>query len=233
MKKLWIILLIGVSVNSYSQFGKFSIDVNDAIIKQNELSLMKDSKNQIIDLSNTKGSPYFKDFFLSGMVYAKATDESLGYQMRYNIYNDLIEVENSEDSSIVSLQKSSNYSCEILSDSFIFLEYTDKKNDPRSGYFHELTKGKITLLVKYECKYFSEKIGKPPVFKVTPAKFVTQKSYYFLSDEQLTLISTKKKKFLEFFGKDKSEINSYINKNGLKMNNDRDIIRIISYYNSL
>ncbi len=233
MKKLWILFLIAISLNIYSQERKIGKNINDMLLDQNEKSIIKDSGNRIINLSDTKGSPYFKDFFLSGTVFAEKTNESLGYQLRYNIYNDEIEVENSSDNTLSALKKDSNYSCKIMNDSFKYLEYTDKDNESQNGYFHELTEGKTVLLLKYECKYQPKKTGKPPVYKVTPARFVTQKTYYLLSNDQLTLISTKKKKLLEYFGSHKGAVNSYINKNNLKLNNDRDLIRVITYYNSI
>jgi len=233
MKSFWILFIITSSLNSYSQFGKFSIDVNDAIIKQNELASMRDGKNQLIDLSETKGTPYYRDFFSSGVVYAESTDESLGYQMRYNIYNDQIEVQNSDDNSIVAINKNPNFLCKILEDSFKYLEYKNKNDVLTGGYFQVLSEGKTTLLLKYDCEYQPEKVGNPPVFKVTPAKFITKKTYYLLSEDKLTLISTKKKKFLEIFSEYKGQVNNYINRNNLNTNKDRDIIRIIAYYNSL
>ncbi len=233
MKKLWILFLIAISLNIYSQERKIGKDINDMLLDQNEKSIIKDSGNRIINLSDTKGSPYFKEFFLSGIVIAEKTNENLGYQLRYNIYNDEIEVENSTDATISALKKDSNYSCKIGTDSFRYLEYTNKDSESKNGYFHELTKGKTTLLLKYECKYQPEKTGKPPVYKVTPARFSTQKIYYLLSEDQLTLVSTKKKRLLEYFGSHKGTVNTYINKNNLKLNNDRDLIRVITFYNSL
>jgi hypothetical protein len=187
--------------------------------------------NQVIDLAVTKGSPYLNEIFAPGTVYVASSDQNLGYQMRYNIYNDRIEVEN--DNTIYALIKDSDYSYKILDRTFVYLGFKNRNEVLRKGYFQKLTNGKVSLLLRYTCNYEPEKVGKPPVFKVTPARFTVKKSYYIMVDDQLTSISTNKKKLLEAFGSYKTKVKSYINSNKLKPGNERDLIRIITYYNSL
>lgn len=192
-----------------------------------------DAKNVLIDIDNIAGSPYLDENFTSGTVFASTTGESLGYQMRYNIYNDEIEIEISDENIIVSLQKSSNYSCKINNDTFRYLDYTDSKNEVKNGYLQELYKSKQSLMLKYNCIYQSEQIGKPPMFKVTPAKFLIKKTYYILQDDKLVLIPSKSKTFLDLFGIHKTKVKTFIKSSKLKANKEKDLIKIINFYNSL
>jgi len=232
MKLLTTLVLI-VSCNLvFSQIYEGD-NTQRAIMELNEKLLFANSKNQQIDLTETQGSPYLHDFFQSGTVYIPSTEERFGYQMRYNIYNETIEIKNSEDNSLYSVFRNSNYICTIGDKKFKYLEYTTKNDVSQSGYFQEILSGKISLLVKYYCTYQGIKLGKPPVFHETPAKFITQKSYFLFDEENITLIPTNNKKFLELFGNNSNKVKSYIKRNKLNSKSERDLMRIITFYNSI
>lgn len=208
-------------------------NVQRTMMEQNERLWFTNSKNEEINLAETQGSPYLNDSFQSGIVYIPTTEERFGYQMRYNIYNDVIEIQNSEDKSIYSVRRNSSYICAIQDKMFKYLEYTNKNNESKSGYFHEIVSGKNSLLIKYYCDYEAVKAGKPPVFHETPAKFVRQKSYFLYDEDSLMLIPTNKKKLLVIFGKNSSKVKNYIKTNKLNLKKERDLMRIISFYNSI
>ncbi len=232
MKKISLVLFI-LSI----QFGYAQLDFDNAYDKilysLNEENRFKNSDDQIIDLTYVVGSPFLQTNFVSGSVLNTITGELLGYQMRYNIFNDRIEVRNSEDRKIYSVQRVDNFTCKIAEDIFILLSYIDDDGHESQAYFQKLSEGKASLLKRYTCKYYAKTIGRPPNFNATPAKFVVKQSYYLLNNGKLTTISSNKKKFFQSFGKFENQIKNYAKTHNLKHNKERDITRIISYYNTL
>lgn len=187
-----------------------------------------------IDLEKVDGSPYLNDDFLHGYTRNSTTGEELKAGMRYNIFNDQIEVLNPSDNSLGGLNQDQNYICTIGNKTFRYLE-NGLNSTMKPGYYEVLVSEdiKISLLAKYESRYIAERPPATPLQKGRKARFKTKINYFIKKNGNFVELPKKRKKLLEFFSDKKSEIKTYAKKNNFNLKNTRDFIRIITYYNSL
>lgn len=186
-----------------------------------------------LDLKKVKGSPYLNNDFEDGQVYINSKVKSLGYRLRYNIYTDEFEIFNSEKNKIVALFKTSDYICKIKGVTYKYFSYTDVNANEKDGYFVELLTAKIPLYLKYRSVYHPAQPSDNPLSYDKPASFSTSKDYYLLKDGKMQLLPTKKSKFFPVFGQNQNKIKQFVKKNKLKISKEKDLIKIVQYYNTL
>jgi hypothetical protein len=238
MKKMTVILVVMIISSFYSFSQNLTSGLNSGLIfinKQFDLfeSNLMDDDGLRINLDDVKGSPFLDKNFIKGYILDLSTNNKMDVSLRYNIYNDEMEVINPVDNSIGALAKKERYVCFFGGDKFVFI-----KGKTKSGYYKELvsnntSNGSMSLLVKYSSIYIPKKYGTTPLQQGVSAKFNNDESFYLLMDDTLIKKPKKKKKFMELFSSNKALMISYISKNKLKVDKERDLTRIITYYNSL
>jgi len=208
--------------------------LQEHILSTNLISMTIDDEDKSnVVLSEAKGSPFLNQKFESGTVKIISSNDSFGFQMRYNIYSDEIEIQDLEKNKLIPVKKESDYVCYIGKDTFKYFEYTDSNAEVTNGYFVELVANKASLFLNYKSKFHPAQPASSPLLQDKPARFFTSKTYYLFYKEELKLISLKSKKFLESFGILKNQIDSFMKSNKLKPINEADLIKIINYFNSL
>lgn len=101
-------------------------------------------------------------------------------------------------------------------------------------YFKVDFKGKNSLLTKQTIDFIEEKEPKTGYDQRTPPNFKKRDDEFYLAkNNELKLISSKKKKFYPLFGNRATEIKIYVKKNKLNIKKNKDLKKIITYYNSL
>ncbi len=240
LKMFIISLFLLCNTGIYAQFGAFQNDnysgatiqkLSDAA-NNNKSSIVKEESN---DLSNIKGSPYENDDFVFGKAVDRLTDKSMGYYLRYNVYNDVIEMKvNLYDTEIIGLIKSLNYSAIINNKEYSYEIYSDDNKKTSEGYFILLSKGEKSSLYLKKTKEFKKgKKAQDSFHKDVSAKFTGAEIFYYKKGRILKPLSTKKKELLLQLSDKKDELNKFIKSKKVNLKNDKDLIKLMKYYDSL
>ncbi len=188
--------------------------------------------NTNIDLKTVTGTPYENDVFVLGTALEKISESSKDFFMRYNIYNDAIEIKKSKlDKVATNLIKSENISVSMNGKKYFYRSYLDKNNKSQSGYFILISeRGNYKLYLKKRKKFVPKQISKEAFIKDTPAAFKDDNAYYFEINNSLRYISRKKKAFLKEFSEDKAALTSFLKKEKIDLKKEKDLIRLLNFY---
>ena len=168
--------MTGLSIISARQ----SDDLVFTIASANNLdrNIGSNSLNGNVDLSDIEGSPYENDAFLVGKAVSKKMNNSTTCLLRYNIYNDIIEIK--EHNATLGLIKSLHIYAVINDIEYHYEDFIDKNNKAKEGYFILLSKGASINLYLRKTKTFNKtEKAESTYYKDKPAKFVDSQAYYF------------------------------------------------------
>lgn len=186
-------------------------------------------KPQIITV---QGTQYYEDEFkLSDLKYFGTKMESIGY-MRYDAYNDVIEMASTPDveRSEIILLKNSDVIAKINKKEYVFLEYDEKDIKNKKGYMIRLYIGNNYSLYQKRVKIFKEaEKTKAGITESQPPRYISKTDFYIQTrDQKPQLIKISKKRLIDFF-ENQSEIKEFIKKNKLKVSKIESIISIIEF----
>lgn len=183
------------------------------------------------------GTPYItKDF-----VTASISPLNQIFKVRYNAVSDDMEVMQDEKVLILN-KKNKDYIINITSGNktYKILSYKDDSNKETTGYFVVLSENdKISLYKKEKKKFFKAKSasyakssyssseGSKPEFKDLKPK------YYIFKDGKLEEMLLKKKALLALYPEKASEIKSFMKKNRIKLSEEEDLKKLISFLSTL
>lgn len=186
-------------------------------------------KPQIIAV---QGTQYYEDEFkLSDLKYFGTNMESIGY-MRYDAYNDVIEMASTPDveRSEIILLKNSDVIAKINKKEYVFLEYDEEDIKNKKGYMIRLYIGNNYSLYQKRIKIFKEaEKTKAGITESQPPRYISKTDFYIQTrDQKPQLIKISKKRLIDFF-ENQSEIKEFIKKNKLKVSKIESIISIIEF----
>jgi len=232
-KLLFTVFFLFFSINFISSQidGVQSVFAEGTISKLNNTIRMNGS-NDVVELSKIKGSPYENDSFIMGKAANKKINDSKPYYLRYNIYNDIIEIK--EDNNTIGLIQSLNIYAIMNNREYHYEIFSDDNEKTDEGYFILLYKSEKVNVYKRKLKEFiEEQPAKDSFRQATPASFKDSELYYFKKGRVLILLSTKKKEFIKNFPEHKNEITSYIKTKKINLKSEKDLIQLFKYYESL
>jgi len=221
---------ISMSSEYQSYFPTNEVLANDFIDDSNFNKLYSN-----VDLSKIEGSPYMDNEFQLGKVYNRLTKNVSNFLLRYNIYNDEIQIKVGDNNDSRVLLKSKDYFV-ILNNSKIFYEKYQIKNNIETGYFILKYTGKSFSLFEKKNKTFqASKPSKDSFHISTPAKFKDNTTSYIKStkDEVLRPVSSSKKAILDNFPTHKKELKIYLKSENINLKDENDLKKLIKYYDSL
>lgn len=186
-------------------------------------------KPQIITV---QGTQYYEDEFkLSDLKYFGTKMESIGY-MRYDAYNDVIEMASTPDveRSEIILLKNSDVIAKINKKEYVFLEYDEEDIKNKKGYMIRLYIGNNYSLYQKKVKIFKEaEKTKAGITESQPPRYISKTDFYIQTrDQKPQLIKISKKRLIDFF-ENQSEIKEFIKRNKLKVSKIESIISIIEF----
>ena len=233
MKRGIYLLMFVCSLNTFSQDG-FSMQYgqND-YVKLVGMST-QDYNNAISNNFNStvEGSPYLYPVWLNN---AKVYFEQKEYtfpSLNYNVYAERFEAKIAKDSVFIINPKGVD---KVVLGNKVFKRYLDPEFQ-RNSYFEELARLNDVVLLR---KYFAEiqEAGLNPLTKVpmgVPKLLQKEKFYTLKGKEDLKAVKLKKSVILNLVDDDDVKIlKTYARENGLSFRNSNDVIRILTYYNSL
>jgi len=188
-----------------------------------------------IDLSEVRGTPYENNNFQTG----KATDLNTGrtevFYIRYNIYNDVIELKtNPSDKAGKGLIKSEKIYVTINGKKYQYKKYIKNNSNTKEGYFILLKKGNHSSLYLKKIKKFKDKVvPQNSIEKEKPAEFIDDHAYYLQKGDVLVQVSSRKKKFLEQYPEISKKLGKYIKSERINLKSEKDLIKLFGYMDTL
>ena len=218
-------LIIFVFVINYSTVAQMTN------MHSNTGTVLKEKK--YVDI---EGSPYLFEEWSSG-TFSDVDGKNRGnYQLRYNIYDDKLEV--IKDRQAISLNHQLVKEFEVINqeseDRFLF-----RSGYPANGIYDESDfykvlndDGDFHLLKKYICtitmvetKGYGE--------STSTQKFLQSSKYYVYSEEAgFKKINKSRKSILEIFSDREQELKTFMKKNKINIKNDQDLARLIKFCNT-
>ena len=183
-----------------------------------------------------QGSQYYnEEFKLSDLEYFGRKMDSIGY-MRYDAYNDVIEMANTPDieRSEILLLKNSDVIATINDQEYVFLEYDEKDIKNKKGYMIRLYSGDIYSLYQKKVKIFKEaEKTKAGITESQPPRYISKTDFYIQTrDQKPELVKISKKSLINFF-ENQTEVKEFIKENKLKVREIESIILIIEFANKI
>jgi hypothetical protein len=196
--------------------------------------LQQKLNNPIVnDTIGLVGSPYEFKSFLPANVYFK--DTLMGsYLVRYNVFNDEMQVRKNSSKDIEALLKTNEISVKMNDLNYVYYNYVSDEIF-QQGYFLEIVKGeKANFLVRKKKIYVPGRKSKNSYVPASPNRFSDTEDYFvlFQGKNQPVEIPTSSKKFLAMFDDGNTEkYQNFINENNIKLKNSKDLEKFFIFYN--
>lgn len=184
----------------------------------------------------TVGSPYEDATFKPGKLYNDDETFQVSFFARYNVMDDVIEIKNTisePDSLIKFLIKTPDLSVKIDDKVYDFVPFSGKVED--GAYFEILFRGdKVDLYKRHSKKFIEGRIARTSYEVDFPQRFLDENTYFFVTNEgKMIEFPSSSNKKLEAIPYKKQELNKYIKEKKLQLNEEKDLINLINYLDSL
>jgi hypothetical protein len=241
MKKILITLSItlffssmGVAQNLFGASARRQM-VNDIY----QLDEYIKRQNRGVDYADTEsyvGTPYNNPSYLPGNVYNGNELLATNVALRYNAVADEIEIKeslSSPDDEAKVLTKSPDIFVKIQSDIFVFVPY--EGGIEGGGYFQVLHEGPRYDLFKKMVKDFKPyKKASTSITRDIPASFIDRPVYYIVTKSgKFYQLPEKQSKMYQVFSENKELVKEYVKENDLDLREEKDLVRLIKYYNTI
>lgn len=176
-----------------------------------------------------KGSPYLYEDWHKGKIISVDADAIEGILLNFNGKTEGFEIKKGDN----FIELDPKWYTRVLVEDKEPGEFTVfQKNflPPLANKFTRVVyKGKNLSLVedfisKIEVKVINN-VGKKEEIK----RFYSKRNYFLIKDKKITLLKTKKKSLLNLLGH-KSELESYIKKEKLKLSSEADLVQLFAFY---
>ncbi len=182
--------------------------------------------------STVEGSVYLNSDFEEGEIFTSDAVRFTGIPMRYNAYQSEIEVLMPDDK--IYILKNSDKIVKISLDSsdLIYTKFVSKDGE-RSGYLSLVYNG-MTTLYRRDYKVFKEGAPSNGIINEIPNKIIDRpKEYYVRTDAGMPRFFKTSKDLAELLGLHSSEINSFLRKERVNVKKEADLIKVMTYFDSL
>lgn len=249
MKKLSVILSVFINLfvgfSVFSQYGNVNGRQSNANFEANLAAnnmmrgrdlfqdVLKQGKNNVLKIEDIQGEPYFEKTFVNGNLIYKDSVNMGQFLMRYNAFQDEMEVSNK--SVINNINKIDDISVTLKNDKYVILNYQEDDNTIKKGFFIEKKNDNNASL--YLRKYITikpAKEAKTSFHTPSPASFIEHEDYFLKFSENAPIeVKLKKNKVLNSFPDNINLLKKYVSKENLSLDNEKDLIKLIEYFNTL
>ena len=195
--------------------------------------------NRTVNLVNEQedytGSPYFNEDFVSGNILSKGKTIATNQIVRYNVNKEEFEIRDSKDSNsktVKTILRSENITIEMGDHSFEYI--SDAKNKLRGYFIPLITGGKNSLYKKIKKEYIPSQKAINSMTSDVAALYKEKEILYLVDgDGKFIELTSSKKDRLNAFGDTKKNVKDYAKQNKLNLKKEEDLIKIVTYTNSL
>ncbi|HEX5172472.1 MAG TPA: hypothetical protein VFW11_25020 [Cyclobacteriaceae bacterium] len=177
-----------------------------------------------------KGSPYLNEEFVEGVItYA---NKCLTVPMRYNAYRDLIEYK--QNGQTMELDASLIIKKIKFGNSTFVAEKYQSNGKSKLGYFELLDSGSVMLYAKKTVAFVPGKKGGALDGSDDPARFKPPVStFYFKIGDGALMEVENLKSMIAALPDRQDELTQFAKKEKISHRNEKEMIRLVQYYNSL
>lgn len=180
----------------------------------------------------TPGSQYFNEAFMP----AKIGNSEEIVMVRHNAYTDEIEV--NINSVIKVLPSEMNESIQLMNSpfSYEYVEYTTEKGPKKLGYLKAISNNQKIKIYKSESIYRKEEVEADLGYGSSkPAAYTKLRDGYYIKigDNDIKPLSLKKKSIVSILPEKEKEIVAFMKENELSLSEEKDLIALGRYINSL
>lgn len=232
MKKILLTgVFMGMAIAGFSQAANSQYDIYSRTIDINEKSLAFGLTEA--QFAAIKDEAYANPNFLDGSIFQGEELIRTGVPMRYNTFADEIEIKKSaSDENYSALVKDPEIFVKIGKEIYLFVPF--QGSNEKGGYFSVLADGKTYDLYKKTSSIFVEaKKAETTYQRDTPPSFSKTVKYYLVKDGTFLEMPNSKSRILKMMDQKKSEMKSYIKENRLDLDKEADLIKAITYFDSL
>ncbi|MBV1924678.1 MAG: hypothetical protein KUG68_11695 [Flavobacteriaceae bacterium] len=233
MKKAVLFILLSIIFYPvFSQSEKFNYRLSVRTIDMQQLNGFEGMYDE--SRSNIEGSPYANNDFMLGSIYQNEKVLKNNLLLRYNIYSDEIEIkENKNSKEYSALIKNQDYT--IVIDERIYVSIPLNGSEENGNYFNVLVpEGRFKLYKKSSISFQKAKPAVTSYDRDRPAKFTTLNTFYLVDHNgKFYELPSKSSKFYKVFKEKSSNLKSFAKKGKINIKKEKDLIRLINYYNSL
>lgn len=179
-----------------------------------------------------EGSQYLNDQFVMGEISTADSGQFSGIPMRYNALIDEIEVK-MPDEKIYYLAKNNQILHVKLNTTTMVFTPFDSSEGNKNGFLDLLYRGKSQLFQR-NYKVFREGVPSNGILSAVPPKFVDiPKEFYIGLKDGIPQLCRSKKKLMEILDNHTTEIERFLKKEKINANHEDDLIKVLTWYDSL
>ena len=213
------------AANQYKMLNQHLHSVNPYLFEKDDNGQLK------LNFNNFKGSPYENNKYVSGLLVDELNNKKTKVYLRYNIYNDQIEMKTDIYHPAEAVLREADISCVMNGLSYHFLTFTNDRGSKIDGYLVLLFKGKNYSLYKRLTSKFTPKEEEidNSYRKAKKASFSLKVSYYIKQGNNISYLPYKKKKLLKNYPELNKNLKTYINKTHPNLKKKDDLIGLVRY----
>jgi hypothetical protein len=175
------------------------------------------------------GSMFMNDDWKEGELVLRSGETIKGWMFKYNVRYQQMQYINENDT--MALARPSEVNTLVFDNKTFVTEAFKYGGKIDTGYFELIRDGKTKLLKQRRItQYIVDKSNDDPI----DDRYIHIENYFVkMNDKPARVLIPHKKQVCRFFGKDNSKIKAYIKQNKLKCKSEKDLIKLLDYYDSL
>jgi hypothetical protein len=224
-------LFVMVYITSHASFGQDKIIINRSL---------EDFASEMRFVGNTpgrsytkfEGSEYLDENFVNGQILTLNAECFKDIPMRYNAFTDNIEVRLPNGNVSELIDPAQIFQILLNKNVLVYTDYlsTDEK---RKGFLFLLYDESSKL---YRRNYKTYKEGTPSngIIPEIPSKIVDKPNeYYIKRHSDISRLCNSRKDLLDIMNNHSSEIDDFLKREKIKVNREEDLIKVLTYFDSL
>ncbi len=182
--------------------------------------------------SDIEGSEYLNENFLDGEILTMNSEHFKDIPMRYNAFLDNVEVRLPNGTICNLIDPDKIFQILLNKQVLVYTDYVSPEGK-KSGFLFVLYDGASKLYRRYY-KIFNEGRATNGITPEIPPKIADKPmEYYIKAKDGAIHICNSKKDLLSVMNNGTSEIENYLKKEKIRLNREDDLIKVVSYYDSL
>jgi hypothetical protein len=246
------LLVLGLSgpLAAFSQTGTPPQGIAGQANLQALTSKGADANVQIFDnrYQGVKGSPYFLDAFVPGTVEIKTgnagkSEVFQGVRLKYDAFSNSLQavMPTTKDTVVFSTTPVITFSLEVptTGNALVFKRFQEAKaldQNLREAFFAVLQQsqdGKVALVKRIGKKKIDANFKGPYSSGQTYDEIIDEVQYYVVANGSMQKVKLNKKSIVEALPNQSEKLKAYIAGQKLAMASEADLVKVVSYYQSL
>jgi hypothetical protein len=218
------VFLISIGAWPISSFAQREVTI------QNYGNTVDGNPLTTVRYENVTGNPYLTEGWNTALVKLKNGTTIREVKVKYDLVADELRFEN-KGKELLFVDPVEEFKIRILHNGKEDLAHYKKVSALNNGEFYEVLFEGTTSLYKKNRKII---VDKTPFNSATTVKVFEQKMSYFLYHKNKAVnVKNSEKPILNILNDKKPSLTTYIQKEKLDLKQDKDLIKLIVYYNSL